>query len=127
MITLEGNDLKILEINIEKEYIEVVDGETLFKGKIFEYSAENECNYGAISNKQQKIVLYMYTAEPLKKGYAEKKIIEEKLKTIKHGELLCNDKKKAVDLIYNGLTEHGYLKWTFIKIVKIIIRKKITV
>lgn len=114
MITLEGN-LNIVEMNAEKEYIEVIDGETLFKGKLYECSCETECgDYGYVIKRHQKIVLYDYTAEKLKNGYIEKKTIKKALEKIykDNSYVLCDDMDidENVDVIYDELRKKDLIK-----------------
>ena len=112
MIILEGNDLKILEFNTEKKYLEVVDGDTLFKGEIYEMTCENEFEYGYRTTKHQKIVMYKYTAEPLEKGYIAKKKIKQAIENIyiNNDDMLYLDMDENVDVIYDELEKEGLLK-----------------
>lgn len=111
MITIEGNDITIIEMNPEKSYIEVVDGETLFRGRLVEATCENYSDFGLISAKYSKIILKDYTAERLKKGYYEKKLIKKALnKIIEDNDMLYMDMDENVDVIYDKLESKGCFK-----------------
>ena len=103
-ITLEGNNIKILETNFEDKCIEVVDLDTniLYTGTDgFDVTRERETPI--------KIKLYHYTAKHMEKGYIEKKTIKKALEKIYEDNdySLYMNMEENVNVIYNILKEEG--------------------
>lgn len=110
MITIEGSSVRIIDMNPEKECIEVVENGTLFKGKEFEVTCENSIEHGYIHGKTIKVVLYDYTIEKLEKGYIEKKTIKKALNKIyEDNDGLYMDMDENVDVIYSELENEGLI------------------
>lgn len=108
MITIEGSSVRIIDMNPEKECIEVVENGALFKGKVFEVTCENNIEHGYVHGKTTKVVLYNYTVEKLEKGYIEKKTIKKALdKIYEDNDGLYMDMDENVDVIYSELEKEG--------------------
>ena len=104
MITLEGNNLKILSVDYDKWCIEVVDLDSniLFNGTYaFDVIRERE--------KPIKVVLYYYTAKPVDKP------IEE---VVKENEQLKKEIENVKDINTRCSNEYSYFKKRMMKLEK---------
>ena len=113
MITLEGNDIRIVKLE-ENGESEVITDKTLFKGTIVEARCESIPSYGVMSRYRkhyQKVTMMDYTAEKLPKGYLEKKAIERALSQLKDNPAYCLETgfQKCVDRVYEILKEEDVM------------------
>ena len=104
MITIEGNNIEI--ISMDENGIELVDGDALFKSKVFDATTD----YDRCSHPKYTIKLYNYTVEPVPDGYLVKQTIREALEKMTKEISICQDMDKAVDHIYDRLKIKRLLK-----------------